>query len=715
MPIDKSEIIARELHLDIRGVNAAITLLKEGNTVPFIARYRKEVTGSLTDEDLRHLEERLSYLENLEDRKKTVFKSLAEQKIDDPVLLSKIEESLLLSEVEDLYRPYKPKKLTRAVKARKAGLEPLSKFFLEDRTGTLESEAKKYLAEGYETPEKAIQGALDIIAEDISDNANYRTFIKSLAYKRGIVKTLKTKDADSDVFDNYADYSRPISSLKGYNVLAINRGVKKKCLSRSLLLPDEEILSHILTFSFHTRSPYTELNRKTAQDSYDRLIKPSIENEVFADLMEKASAQAIEEFKVSLRATLLYPPLRGKRVMGFDPGFAHGCKLAFIDENGKVLGTHVLNNPFMNDRSRKAALDVLFGLVQKHKTYVVALGNGHASRESESLLSELRKMPGMEELEVVIVSESGASIYSATELAQKEFPQYEPNIRSAISIARRLEDPLAELVKIPPMSIGVGQYQYDIDEKKLSEALTGVVEDVVNYVGVNLNSASSALLSYVSGIKAKIANAIVSYREKNGPILSREALKDVPYLGPKSFENCAGFLRIPESKEFLDDTAVHPESYPIARAIMKRFGIAEKEGDRSVLSRLGEEEIESLAGELKVGKETLKDILLEIVKPSRDPRKALKTAKLREDIKDIKDLKPGEILEGTIRNVTGFGFFIDLGIEINGLVHVTEIRNGHVEDPHLYGKPGDIVKVKVKEVDLKRKRISLTMKGIKQD
>lgn len=715
MAIDKSKVIAQELHLDIKGVNAAISLLKEGNTVPFIARYRKEVTGSLTDENLRHLEERLSYLDNLEERKKTVLKSLAEQKVEDPLLLSKIEDSLLLSEVEDLYRPYRPKKLTRAVKARKAGLEPLSQFILQDKTGTLEKEAMKYLVEGYETKEKAIQGALDILAEDISDNANYRTFIKSIAYKRGIVKTVKTKDAESDVFDNYADYSRPIASLKGYNILAINRGVKKKCLTRSLLLPDEEIVKHILTYSFSSSSPYAELNKETAQDSYDRLIKPSIENEVFADLMEKASEQAIEEFKASLRATLLYPPLRGKKVLGFDPGFAHGCKLAFIDENGKVLGTHVLNNPFMNERSRKAALESLYTLINKYQTFVVALGNGHASRESESLLSELKKMDRMEQLEVIIVSESGASIYSATQLAQKEFPQYEPNIRSAISIARRLEDPLSELVKIPPMSIGVGQYQYDIDEKKLSEALTGVVEDVVNYVGVNLNSASAALLSYVSGINAKIANAIVAYREKNGQILSRNALKDVPYLGPKSFENCAGFLRIPESAEFLDDTAVHPESYPIARAIMKRYDITSKESDRSVLSKLTEKEIEALAKDLSVGKETLKDILSEIVKPSRDPRKEFKTAKLREDIKDIKDLKPGLILEGTIRNVTGFGFFVDLGIEINGLVHVTEIREGHVEDPHRYGKPGDIVKVKVKDVDLTRKRISLTMKGIKQE
>lgn len=715
MPIDKSATIARELHLPESGVKAAIDLLREGNTVPFIARYRKEVTGSLTDENLRHLEERLAYLDSLEERKKTVFKSLAEQNVTDKELLEKIDNSLLLSEVEDLYRPYKPKKITRAVKARKAGLEGLRTFYLEDKTGTLEKEAEKYLCEGYETIEKAIQGALDIVAEEISDNANYRTYIKGLAYKRGIVETTKTKDADSDVFDNYAQYSRPVNNLKGYNVLAINRGVKKKCLTRKLVLPDEEIIEHILTFSFHASSPYKDLNRQTAEDSYDRLIKPSIDNEIFADLMDKASTQAIEEFKVSLRATLLYPPLRGRKVLGFDPGFSHGCKLAFIDENGKVLGTFVLNNPFMNERSEESALKNLRGLIAKYGTYTVALGNGHASRESEALLKKLKKEPGFEDLEILIVSESGASIYSATELAQKEFPQYEPNIRSAISIARRLQDPLAELVKIPPMSIGVGQYQYDIDEKRLSEALTGVVEDVVNYVGVNLNSASAALLSYVSGINGKIANSIVSYREKNGIIHSRAELRKVPYLGPKSFENCAGFLRIPESDQFLDDTAVHPESYPIAEKIMAKYGLKDRKADFSDLEKLSEKDYENLEKELSVGKETLKDILKELVKPSRDPRKETRTAKLREDIKDIKDLKVGEILEGTIRNVTGFGFFVDIGIETNGLVHVTEITNRHVEDPHAYGKPGDIVKVKVKDVDLKRKRISLTMKGVKQD
>ena len=715
MPLDKAAVIAQELHLAIPGVTTAINLLKEGNTVPFIARYRKEQTGGLTDENLRHLEERLVYLEGLEDRKKTVFKSLKEQNIENPDLHEKIENSLLLSEVEDLYRPYKPKKITRAVKARKAGLTPLRDFFLADRTGRLKEEAAKYITEEYGSAEACIQGAMDIVAEEISDNPNYRTFIKNIAYKRGIVKTTKTKDADSDVYDNYADYSRPILSLKGYNVLAINRGVKRKCLNRKLLLPDEEILSHILSLSFSRNSPYSEWNRRTAEDSYERLIRPSIENEVFSDLMDKASTEAIEEFKVSLRATLLYPPLRGQKVMGFDPGFAHGCKLAFIDENGSVLGTYVLNNPFMNERSAQAAKAKLRELILRYGTYVVALGNGHASRESESLLRQLKKEEGMDGLQIVIVSESGASIYSATELAQKEFPQYEPNIRSAISIARRLEDPLAELVKIPPMSIGVGQYQYDIDEKRLSEALKGVVEDAVNYVGVNLNSASAALLSYVSGINGKIASSIVSYREKHGPILSRSALKDVPYLGPKSFENCAGFLRIPESEEFLDNTAVHPESYPIARKIMQRFAIHSADSDRSALMRLSEDEKSALAVEFSVGKETLCDILAEIVKPSRDPRKEMKTAALRDDVKDIKDLKVGEILEGTIRNVTGFGFFVDLGIEINGLVHVTEIRNGRVEDPHSYGKPGDIVKVKVKAVDLDKKRISLSMKGIKQD
>ena len=707
MSIEKSLVISRELALPEEGVKAAIALLREGNTVPFIARYRKEATGSLTDENLRQLEERLSYLDNLEDRKKTVFRSLDEQKVDDPELREKIDLAMTLNEVEDLYRPYKPKKETRGSKARKAGLLPLSEYLLSDRTGNLMQEAKSYLAPGFDTPEKAVHGAMDILAESISDNANYRLYVKDIASRRGVVEVRKTKEADTDVFDHYDDYRRPLGALKGYNVLAINRGVKRKCLTRNLVLPEEEIVDHLLAFTFSARSPYAEINRKIALDSYRRLIHPSIENEIFASLFDRASEEAIESFRSTLRATLLVPPLKGRRVLGFDPGFAHGCKLAAVDEHGTVLATLVLPNPFMNERSRERALSLLEGIVRKEHIDTIALGNGHASRESDELLSELKKKDGLESLDVVIVSESGASIYSATALAQKEFPQYEPNIRSAISIARRLQDPLAELVKIPPMSIGVGQYQYDIDEKKLSESLGKVVEDVVNYVGVDVNSASAALLSYVSGINAKIADSIVRYKEKNGLIRSREELLDVPYLGPKAFLNCAGFLRIPESKEELDNTAVHPESYPIAKKILARYRKEE-------LMALSEEDRRRLSDELSCGRETLDDILKELTSPTRDPRKEARTAKLRKDVKTLDDLKEGMILEGTIRNVTGFGFFVDLGIEINGLVHVSEIANRRVEHPEQYGRPGDIVRTKVLDVDRKRKRISLSMKGIQQ-
>jgi protein Tex len=707
--------IAEELKLHKEQVDCAISLLDAGSTVPFIARYRKEVTGGLTDENLRNLEERLTYLRTLEDRKKVVLDSLKEQNITDLVLAAKIEDCLTLSDVEDLYRPYKPKKITRASKAKKAGLGKLAAFIGTDKTGALATESMKYLTEGYETSEKAIQGAYDILAEAIADNSNYRVFIKDLASKNGVVTTVKTKDADSDVYDNYASYSRRICDLKGYNTLAINRGVTKKCLTRKFVYDDEKILSHIETFEIPAGTPYHAGYQAMIADSYERLIKPSVDNDIASDLLDKASEEAIQEFKVSLKATLLIPPLKGKRILGFDPGFSHGCKLAFIDENGKVLDTYVLNDPFMNERSQKAAKDILTTLIMKNQTFTVALGNGTASRESQKLLEDLKKEnPALKDLAIAVVSESGASIYSATALAQKEFPDYEPNLRSAVSIARRLEDPLAELVKIPPEAIGVGQYQYDIDGKLLSAALGGVVEDTVNFVGVLLNTASSSLLRYVSGISPKIADSIVAYRDENGPISSRSELRKVPFLGPKAFLNAAGFLRIPESKEPLDNTAVHPESYKIAQAILKDHPGANPEDQKTILRSLSSEEIQALSVKYAVGVPTLTDILHELIAPSRDPRTETKTAHLAEGITDIKDLKVGTVLEGTIRNVTGFGFFVDIGIEINGLVHISEITDHRVDDPHPYGKPGDIIRVKVIGVDLQRKRISLSMKGLRK-
>lgn len=714
--MDITKEISAELNLNSSNVDCAIKLMDEGNSVPFIARYRKEVTGGLTDENLRNIEEKLVYLRSLNERKKTVFASLADQKITDEVLIQKISDSKTLAEVEDLYRPYKPKKVTRASKAKKAGLEPLSKFLSTDKTGKLEEESKKYLSDAYPTSQKAIQGALDILAENISDNPNYRIFIKDLAAKNGLIQTEKIKDCDLNTYDNYAQYSKKITDLKGYNVLAINRGVNKKALTKKFVYDDEAIISHISTFEIPRGTTYLKLFQDMVLESYTRLIKPSIDNDIFSSLMDKATDEAIEEFKISLKAALLVPPLKGRRILGFDPGFSHGCKLAFIDENGKVLDTYVLDNPFTTPASKERAKAVLKNLLHKNQTLTVALGNGTASRDSQSLLEEIKKEDlSFKDLDIVVVSEAGASIYSATALAQKEFPNYEPNLRSAVSIARRLEDPLAELVKIPPEAIGVGQYQYDIDAKKLSLALKGVVEDTVNYVGVILNTASSSLLSYVAGISEKIANSIVSYRDENGTFKTRSDLKKVPFLGPKAFQNCAGFLRIPGSSEPLDDTAVHPESYKIAKEILKEYHGLTPLDTKNKLSSLSDNDLNTLSSSLNVGLFTLKDIVKELIQPSRDPRNLAKVAHLSDGVTDIKDLKVGMIMEGTIRNVTGFGFFVDLGIEINGLVHISQMADHYVSDPHTIGKPGDIIKVKVIEVDLNRKRISLSMKGVKQD
>ena len=714
--MDINQVIANELKLNRTSVDAAVSMLDDGATVPFIARYRKEATGGLTDENLRDLEEKLVAYRNLEDRKKTVFKSLDDQNIQDEELRAKITEAMTMAEVEDLYRPYKPKKVTRASKAIKAGLKPLSEYLKTDKTGQLKEEAKNYICEDYPSEDKCIQGALDIIAEEISDNPNYRTFIKNYAAKKGQLTSAKISDADTSTYDNYADYSKRICDLKSYNILAINRGVDKKALTKKFVFDDEYILNHIKTFEIPSKTPYQSLFEEMIADSYNRLIFSSVSNDIFSELMDKASDQAIEEFKVSLKATLLYPPLKNKKVLGFDPGFTHGCKLAFIDEYGKVLDTHVLADPFHSGYNHKKALDDLKRLIIKNQTYMVALGNGTASRESQKLLEELRENnQELKDLQIAVVSESGASIWSATKDAQKEFPDFEPNLRSAVSIARRLQDPLAELVKIPPESIGVGQYQYDIEPKKLSLALKGVVEDCVNAIGVNLNTASGALLSYISGISSKIADNIVKYREENGAFKSRNQLLKVSGLGPKAYENAAGFLRIPDGKEPLDNTAVHPESYPIAKEILKEVKGSDDAETKENLKKLTDQDIKAMAERLEVGVPTLSDIIHELIQPSRDPRENAKTAHLTEGVTDIKDIQKGAIMEGTIRNVTGFGFFVDIGVEINGLVYISEITNKFIQDPHPYGKPGDIVKVKVLDVDLNRKRISLSMKNVKQD
>lgn len=708
--------LSSELNLNYQNVESAVSLLDEGYSVPFIARYRKDKTGGLTDENMRDIEARLNYLRQLDDRKKTIFASLKEQNITDEELLRQIDESLVLSELEDLYRPYKPKKLTRATKAKKAGLEPLSKYILEDKTNNLNEEAKKYISEEYKTVEDCIQGALDIIAENISDKKDYRDFIKKLAKDEGILTSKKSEKSEVLTYDNYADYQREIKKLKGYNVLALNRGEKEKVLAIKLNYDDDKILNYISSFEIPKNTPYEELLTKTIEDSYYRLIKPSVDNDIRSELTSNAEDEAIITFKESLKEVLLYPPYTNKKILGFDPGFLNGCKIAVIDESGKVLDTCVLKNPFSNDFNKNNAKTSLIKLFNKY-THTVALGNGTASRESEKLLKEIKKeIKGLEDLEIIIVSESGASIYSVTKLAQKEFPDFEPNLRSAVSIARRLQDPLSELVKIPPESIGVGQYQYDVEKNKLSTALKGVVEDCVNYVGVYLNTASSQLLSYVAGINSKIAQSIVDYRDKNGFFTSRNQLNDVPYLGPKAFTNCAGFLRIEDSKEELDNTSVHPESYKIAKEIIKEYSSDKTlTGCKEKLQELSTSDKQELAKKLNVGEMTLNDIISELIKPSRDPRSKAVFAKLDETITDIKDLKVGQILEGTVRNIAQFGVFVDLGVEINGLIHISELSDDHfVSDIHKEVKLGQVVKVKVLDVDLKRDRIALSMKGIKQ-
>ncbi len=714
--MDYAKQISKELDLNYDNVNVAISLLDEGYSVPFIARYRKDKTGGLTDENMRNLEDRLNYLRQLDERKKTIFASLAEQNITDEELLKQIDEALVLSELEDLYRPYKPKKLTRATKAKKAGLEPLAIYILEDKTGNLKEETKKYICEEYNSVDDCIQGALDIIAENISDKKTYRDFIKDLAHKDGKLLSKKNDKSEVLTYDNYADYEREIKRLKSYNVLAINRGEKEKVLSVKLVYDDEKIIEHISFYEISKSSPYQDILKETVIDSYNRLIKPSVDNDIRSELTTNAEDEAIVTFKESLKEILLYPPLSNRKILGFDPGFTNGCKIAIIDENGKVLDTTVLKNPFTNDFHRAEIKKQLITLFRKY-THTIALGNGTASRESEKLLKEIKKEnEDLNDLDIIIVSESGASIYSVTELAQKEFPDFEPNLRSAVSIARRLQDPLSELVKIPPESIGVGQYQYDIEKNKLSSALKGVVEDCVNYVGVNLNTASAALLSYVSGINSKIATSIVSYRDKNGAILSREELNDIPYLGPKAFENCAGFLRIAESKEELDNTSVHPESYKIAKEIINEYSTDKTlAGCKEKLTLLNSDDKSKLAKKLNVGEMTLNDIVSELIKPSRDPRKQAVVAKLDDSITDIKDLKVGQVLEGTVRNIAQFGLFVDLGVEINGLVHVSEVSDDHfVSDLHKEVTLGDIIKVKVIDIDLKRNRISLSMKGLKK-
>ena len=710
--------LAEELEVKKWQVDAAVELFDEGNTVPFVARYRKEKTGSLDDAQLRRLHERLTYLRNLEERKEQVISAIEEQGKLTPELKAGILEAETLVAVEDLYRPYKPKRRTRATIAKEKGLEPFAEYIISQRAkAPLEKEAEKYISaeKGVAAAIEAVEGARDIIAEMISDEAQYRTRIRELTMKKGtIVSVAKDGEAES-VYKMYYDFSAAVSRLSGHQILAINRGEKEKYLTVKLGAPEDEVLRYLERKVICRDNPYTTpVLKEAVADSYERLIAPAIEREVRNELTEKAEEGAILLFAKNLRQLLMQPPVAGKTVLGWDPAFRTGCKLAVVDATGKVLDTAVIypTAPTTPEKCQ-AAKEVLRKLILKYDISLISVGNGTASRESEKFIVEFLKEIS-EKVQYVIVNEAGASVYSASELASEEFPDFNVGERSAASIARRLQDPLAELVKIDPRSIGVGQYQHDMNQKKLSESLGGVVEDCVNQVGVDLNTASAPLLSYISGISQAVAKNIVAYREANGRFMSRRQLKEVPKLGPKAFEQCAGFLRIQGGDEALDATAVHPESYDAARKLLKKQGFVPADitaGRLSGFSR-GIRNYEELAKELGIGEITLQDIAGELEKPARDPRSEMSGPILRSDIMEMEDLKEGMILKGTVRNVIDFGAFVDIGVHQDGLVHISQLADRFVKHPLDVVSVGDIVTVKVMSVDLKSRRIQLTMRGV---
>ncbi len=714
-----SRQIANELSVKEWQVDSTVKLIDEGNTIPFIARYRKEVTGELTDTQLRDLGDRLTYLRNLEKRKMEVTRLIDEMgKLDDE-LAKKIENAVTLQAVEDLYRPYKPKKRTRATIAKEKGLEPLSDiiWLQMPQKIALNEIAESFINEekGVNNSEEAISGALDIIAENISDDADIRKKVREITQRGGSVTSKKVKDDDAD-FVNYHEYAEPLSKIPAHRILAINRGENEKAISIGISAPSDTIKNSISKDLINDSSPYREVLEKTVSDSYDRLISPSVEREMRAELTEKAEEQAIKVFMSNLRNLLLTAPVKGRTVMGFDPAFRTGCKIAVLDETGKLLDTATVypTAPFNKTAEAKAEL---LKLIRKYGVNLISLGNGTASRESEIFCAELAKeLDG--KLQYVVVNEAGASVYSASELASKEYPDINVSIRGAISIARRLQDPLAELVKIDPKSIGVGQYQHDVNQKRLTEGLTGVVEDCVNNVGVDLNTASPSLLSYIAGINSSIASNIVAYRDENGSFKQRKELLKVKKLGAKTYEQCAGFLRISGGKEILDATAVHPESYDITKKLIEKAGFTKKIKDAKELSdaakALEGEALDSLAKELNVGIPTLKDILAELSKPGRDPREDMSQPIFMSDVLEIKDLVAGMELTGTVRNVIDFGAFIDIGVHQDGLVHISEMADRFIKHPMDVVKAGDIVKVRVMSVDIPRKRISLSMKGFSE-
>ena len=716
--MDIIQTLAQELDKNPQHVKNVVQLLDEDNTIPFIARYRKELHGAMDDTSLRTLEERLQYLRGLAERRETVKKSISEQgKLTDE-LAAAIDSAKTLAEVEDLYRPYKQRRRTRATAAREKGLEPLASLLFAQERGCPRPEdaARSFIdpEKGVETLADALQGANDIIAEWISDNAAVRGSLREMLEKRGTLRSLAATEEDS-VYRLYYDFEQPLSRLQGHQILAINRGEKEKMLSATVLLDREQALPLLRRAVVKPGSAAMDFVKASAEDAYDRLIYPSLEREMRASLTERADEGAIGQFALNLKPLLMQPPVKGKVTMGLDPGYRMGCKVAVVDGTGKVLDTAVVY-PTYGERQKGEAIAALLKLIRKHGVKHIAIGNGTASRETEQMAVELIRQASASGAHVsyMIVSEAGASVYSASKLAAEEFPQYDVNLRSAVSIARRLQDPLAELVKIDPKAIGVGQYQHDMPQKQLDDALCGVVEDCVNAVGVDINTASPSLLQRVSGLNATTAKNVVAYREENGAFTSRAQIKKVPKLGPKAFQQCAGFLRVPESKSVLDNTAVHPESYEAAKALLALSGYTLADVKEGRISDLPER-IKSYgegkaAAEIGVGVPTLRDIVSELLKPGRDVRDELPKPILRTDVLEMKDLTPGMVLTGTVRNVIDFGVFVDIGVHQDGLVHISQVADKFIKHPSEVVSVGDVVKVVVLEVDEKKKRISLSMK-----
>ena len=717
--MDILQAITQELGVQKWQVEAAVKLIDEGNTIPFISRYRKEATGTLNDEQLRNLNERLTYLRNLEDKKNQVLSSIEDQGKLTEELKAQILAAQTLVVVEDLYRPYRPKRRTRATIAKEKGLEPLANIIMLQMTNkSIEGGAEAFVSEEKEVASvaDAIAGAKDIIAEHISDEADYRIHIRDLTAKKGTISSVAKDPETQSVYEMYYEFEEPVKKLAGHRVLALNRGEKEKFLTIKIAAPEEDILRYLEKQVITRENPFTTpILKEVTEDSYKRLIAPAIEREIRSDLTEKAEDGAIKVFGKNLEQLLMQPPIAGQTVLGWDPAFRTGCKLAVVDPTGKVLDTTVVYPTApTNEKKIRAAKDTVEAMIRKYHISLISVGNGTASRESEQVIVDMLKEIPEAKVQYVITNEAGASVYSASKLATEEFPNFDVGQRSATSIARRVQDPLAELVKIDPKSIGVGQYQHDMNQKKLGEALTGVVEDSVNKVGVDLNTASASLLEYISGVSKAIAKNIVAYREENGRFTSRKELLKVAKLGPKAFEQCAGFMRITGGSNPLDATSVHPESYEAASKLLEKLGYSAEDIAGSRLAGLSRQirDYKKTAAELKIGEITLRDIVKELEKPARDPRDEMPKPILRTDVLDIKDLKEGMILKGTVRNVIDFGAFVDIGVHQDGLVHISQMSEKFIKHPLEAVSVGDIVEVRVLGVDEKKNRISLSMKGL---